>query len=325
MKRSQIGDTVTEYLRKYPTLPTQRIARMIYEVHPEYGTQETIRLGIRYYRGALGNRNREKGSGEFFNQPYDLPIADTYDSSPFEIKEKCGLVLADAHIPYQDNEVIKTALDWAKHHNKKHKIEFILLNGDTIDFYQFSHFIRDPRKRRIAEEIEDVKDFLGTLKDTFKVPIYYKESNHERRFENYLYTHAEALVGIKEFKLEKVLHLDEYNCTLIGNKRVIRFGHLNIIHGDEFQRGMGNPVNPARTIFLKAKEPTLVAHSHVTSEHSGRTIGRKLITCWSMGSLCQLNPEYAPMNDWNNGMAFIERDKDIFRVVNLRIEGGNVY
>jgi hypothetical protein len=323
--QTEIGKLVMEYLRKFPTSPSQRIARMIHEKHPEIGTQERIRSTVRQYRGAHGAQSRIEVADEFYSQPYDLPIPETYDSSPFIIPEHNGLLLADLHIPYHDNTVIKTVIDWTKHYRKTHPLEFILINGDLIDCYQLSHFVRDPRNRKFKEEIEDTKDFLQVLNDLFKVPIYFKEANHERRYETYLYTKADELVGVKEFDMEHILHLKEYNCTYITDKRVIKFGHLNIIHGDEYQRGMNSPVSPARTVALKAKEPTLVCHWHKTSEQNDRTIGRKLLTCWSVGCLCSLSPKYAPLNDWNNGFASLSRDEDVFRVINLRIEEGVVY
>jgi hypothetical protein len=152
--------------------------------------------------------------------------------------------------------------------------------------YQLSRFLKNPNRAGVEEEIEDVRDFLQVLQDAFKLKIYYKFSNHERRFENYIYTHAGELVNIKELALEYLLKLKEYNCVPIKDKRIIKLGKLNIIHGDELQRGMTAPVNPARGLFLKCKATTLGSHSHITSEHSGRTINRELITCWSTGCLC---------------------------------------
>lgn len=325
---TEIGEVTKDYLRKYPTFPSLTIAKMILKQYPEFENTEKLRTNIRYYRGSLGSEKLgDLASDEFINQPYGLPTPDVYDSTPFIVKEKCGIMLPDTHFPFQDNQAIKATLDWTKKQQENHPIDFILLTGDMIDCYQLSHFEKDPKQRPIEEEVNAIEDFFQTLVDEFPgVKIYYKESNHEHRFERYVFQNAPGLAGLEQFSLEAVMHLKQYGIEYIKNKRVIQFGHLNIIHGDEYQRGMGNPVNPARSIFLKAKEPTLVAHSHITSEHSGRTIGRKLITCWSMGCLCQLNPKWNPLNDWNHGFAFVTRDDSgIFRVVNLRIENGVVY
>ena len=149
-----------------------------------------------------------------------------------------------------------------------------------------SVYAKDPRERSIADEIEDAKDFLDTLKEEFGVPIYWKFGNHEERFDHYIYRNADQLGFVKKFTLEAVMDLEKYNCTVIKDKRIIKIGHLNVIHGHEFGMGFLAPVNPARTFFLRAKAPTIGGDKHTTSEHSGRTINRKLITCWSIGCLC---------------------------------------
>jgi hypothetical protein len=323
---SEKGETVKQYLRDYPTLPSQRIARMIIEKYPDYGTQESIRSMIRHYRGARGAESRITSfNEEFAYSPDDLPIPYRYDSSPFIIQEKSALVLADLHFPVQDNRAIDTVINWAIKHKEHHPIECVILNGDVIDNYTLSRFIQDPTRKSAKEEIEDVKDFLQVLQDSLGLKVYYKFSNHERRFENYLFIHAPKIADLQGLSLEFQLKLNAFNCEHIKDKRILKFGELNIVHGDEFQTGIVSPVNPARTLYLKCQAPTIGSHSHVTSEHSGRTINRKLITCWSTGCLCDLQPEWNPLNNWNHGFAYIQRDDEVFRVINLRIENGIVY
>jgi len=282
---------------------------------------------VRYYRGAHGASKRGGlATDEFIEQAYDLPVPSTYDSSDFVIPEKTVLVFSDHQFPFQDNVAIKTSIDWAKaYHKKHHKIEAVLINGDGLDMYQLSKFARDPRERDAATEIEDFRDYLQVLQEEFAVPIYYKYGNHEERFDTYIYTHAKEFAGIETFNLATLLRLDKYNCTPIKDKRIIKIGHLNVVHGHEFKGGIIAPVAPARTFFLRAKAATIGGHHHTTSEHSGRAIDGKLITCWSTGCLCDLKPRYQPMNEWNHGFALVRNEGDIFRVLNLRIEKGEVY
>ena len=80
------------------------------------------------------------------------------------------LVLSDIHIPYHDIEALTTALEYGKTLNPN----AILLNGDTIDMYQASRFIKDRRLRDLAGEIEMTRDFLWHLKEEFNCPIYFK-------------------------------------------------------------------------------------------------------------------------------------------------------
>jgi predicted phosphodiesterase len=274
------------------------------------------------YRGSHGTRSRERVSDTFYNQPYDLPVPSEYDSSDFIIPEKNVLLLADTQIPFHDNRAISATLDWAV----KKKVDAILLNGDIIDLYQMSNYVRDPRERDVDEEIEDTKDFIETLRETFKgAKIYYKFGNHEDRCDRFMFSKAPELAKIKTNKLEHWLDLKKYGIPAIKDKRTVKIGHLNVLHGHEFRGGLVSPVNPARTLFLRAKEHSICGDRHITSEHSGRTVGGKLITCWSLGCLCQLKARYAPINEWNHGFAYVSNDGDIFRLMNMRIENGIVY
>ena len=62
MSESKIsGDVVKEYLYKYPSISSRKLAETICSDIPELFTNvETCRNSIRYYRGSIGNSNRLK-------------------------------------------------------------------------------------------------------------------------------------------------------------------------------------------------------------------------------------------------------------------------
>jgi hypothetical protein len=51
-----------------------------------------------------------------------------------------------------------------------------------------------------------------------------------------------------------------------------------------------------------------------------------MITCWSIGCLCGLHPEYAPLNKWVHGFAIVhgESEDGYFEVENKRIVEGRI-
>ena len=52
-----------------------------------------------------------------------------------------------------------------------------------------------------------------------------------------------------------------------------------------------------------------------------------LITTWSVGCLCELSPEYRPINKWNHGVIFMECDHangGSITVDNRRIINGSI-
>ena len=326
MPKKETGATaiVKQYLEQYPSLPNRTIARKIVLENKQFKSVEKIRFVIRKLRGAAGQTNRiHSKETKFYNQEYILPEESTYNSSPFKIKENHVLVLSDIHIPFHDKIALTTVINWGKNHI----VDAILINGDLIDSYQLSFFSKDPRERNYNQELEYTMEFLETLHETFNVPIYYKLGNHDIRLERYMYDHAAELVGIAEMDIAKFLHLEEFNCKIIRDSRIINIGKLSILHGHEIGKGVFSPVNFARTLYLKAGISTLAGHTHQVSEHSGKRLNGEIVTCWGTGCLCNLRPKYSPINNWSHGFAYVKNTKntkDSFMVFNARIFNGVV-
>lgn len=321
-------DIVISYLEKYPNASTQALARIIFKENPlDFKTAEGVRGNIRRYRGELGNYSSpytkefyrdEKTKKQFMKKTFDLPESDYEKTEPFYIPKGQNniLVLSDIHIPYQDNKALELAINYGI----ENKVNAIYLNGDTIDMYQGSRFIKDRRLRDLAGELELTRQFLKLLKDTFNCPIYFKIGNHEKRWEDYLRMKAPELLGIDDFKLEQILRFREFGVNLIKDRQIGYAGKLPILHGHEWFAGFAPPVNPARGLFLKAKESCLIGHHHTTSEHTEKSLGGKITTCWSTGCLSGLEPEYNPFNKYNHGFAHVKIDKDgSYEVKNIRI------
>jgi predicted phosphodiesterase len=313
IKKQLSGEIVTPYLEKYPEMPSLTLAKLIYKENKEaFNTIETVRSLIRSYRGASGKICLDKlGDRRFVREintpynPYLLPESDEQEFEPFEIypQYKKMLVFGDVHLPYHNVDSINRMIDYVA--NKK--IDSILLNGDIIDFHQLSVFVKDPRKRHFAEEIQTAMMFLNALIKALGVKIFYKLGNHEERFETYMRLKAPELIGIQEFELDNILQLGSKNIDVIKDKRIVRFGKLNILHGHEMKGSIIPPVNAARGVFLKTMENTLVNHFHTDTKHSENSLNGHHVSCWSIGCLCELHPEYAVINKWRHGFAIVEK------------------
>lgn len=322
-------DIIISYLEKYPNASTMAISRMIFKDNPlDFNSVAGVRGSVRRYRGELGpNKSSpttkhlyrdEQTKKNFMKRKIELPESDYEKCEPFIIPKGQNriLVLSDIHFPYQDNKALELALEYGLQKNAN----AIYLNGDILDFYQCSRFTKDRRLRDMAGELEMGRAFLRTIKEMFNCPIYYKIGNHEKRYEDYLMIKAPELLGIDDFKLEQLLRFGELGITLIKDKQMALAGKLPILHGHEWYGGFAPPVNPARGLFLKAKESALVGHHHRTSEHTEKTLGGKVVACHSTGCLCGLEPEYAPYNNYNHGFAFVEVGKDgNYEVENIKI------
>lgn len=331
------GEIVQEYLnhKDWGKLPTLTLSRLIYKDNKEaFKDVETLRRLIRHYRGQAGDERRETATHKTepaqhakalgIANPFGLPDSDEDDWEPFVLPKACTriLLLSDIHVPYHNIAAITKAIEYGK----EKKVNAIVFNGDTIDFYALSRYEKDPRKRRFSEEMELSRQLLNVFRKEFDgVPFYFKLGNHEERYEAYLRTKAPELLGTAEFTLDTLLKFGELGCTLIQDKRIIKAGKLNILHGHEFGNSTFSPVNPARGFYMRAKASVICGHNHQSSEHSENNLEGKVVTTWSTGCLCEMHPQYMPINKWNHGFAYVEVSEDGgFEVENLKIIKGKI-
>jgi predicted phosphodiesterase len=313
------GTIVKEYLGRFPDVPNLTLARKIYKENKEAFTSiETARSAIRLHRGKMGNKNRKNiKDKEFFGQKPKLPKPVTVSKVTYQVPT-CNnkiLIISDLHIPYQDNEAIEAALKYGK----KKKINTIIINGDLIDFYQLSRFEKDPRVRNAAFEIKEAKQVLEYIRSKFpKALILWYMGNHDHRFTKYMVNKAPELLDIPEFSLYHIMELAKLNIHLLDNNRGWRAGKLNGRHGHEFYGSGG--VFPARSYYLKANDNILVSHVHFKSEFTIPDIRKNLRGGWSIGCLCDLDPDYNPNNRYGHGFAIL----DVFKDGNFSIENKTV-
>ena len=315
---------ILDALKRFPDTPSLTLAKKIYKEHPkDFESVESVRSSIRAYRGQRGEQVRKNiANKEHFGppgkfNPFNLPEAADENFEPFRIDDTKGLIISDLHFPYQHNEAITAAMQYGL----KKGVNFILINGDLLDFAAISRHEREWRQRSPYEEFEAARQFLRELRKAFpKARIVFKEGNHDERWEKWLYVKAPELFDDPEFQLEVRLRLGELKMEIVKDRRPIKIGKLNVLHGHEMAGSSGG-VNPSRTTFLKTLDNVLVGHFHRTSNHVEATFGGDIISVQSMGCLCTLNPYYMRVNKHNLGFGYIEHDFESgeYHLENLKV------
>jgi predicted MPP superfamily phosphohydrolase len=306
------------------TIRKTDLARVLCERHPElFESVENARTVIRYVTQSSGTTLKSHVKTTVEWKPLQLPEQEKNDYSKYVIDSKKIAILSDIHFPYADLK----ALDIALQYIFEWQPDCIILNGDTIDMYMMSNFCRDPRQRSVKYELDVTRSFLQQLRERFPdVKIVYKEGNHCERYQKKILERLPEIIELEWTKLEYALGLNQLNIDYVGNKRIIRAGHLNILHGNEFSKGFIAPVNVARGFYMKAKSNVIAGHHHRISEHFETDLAGKTIGAWSTGCLCELHPHYMPINSWQHGFATVDIvDNDgNFRVKNLKIMNGEI-
>ena len=329
MKHNDKGASalVRNYRIQYPNYPTLKLARIIYSENSlMFSNVEAVRSALRYVEGKSGKRLASDVANKTLfvpterpRNPYKLPDSDEMDYHPYVIKAKKVAILNDIHVPYHNVEALTCAIDYIK----KDKVDACLINGDLFDFHGLSRFVRDPKKKNFAAELKAGSEIINILKDTLQCPVYLKIGNHEERYQHFLWMKVNELTGVEDFELKNLL-ARRCEVTVVEDKRIIKLGGLNVLHGHETGSSVFSPVNIARGLYLRAKASTLCGHHHRTSEHTEQDINGHIVTTFSIGCLSELHPQYLPINSWNHGFGIVELDGENFHVRNYRIYKGKV-
>lgn len=330
------AEAVLEVINAQPGFPSRTLARLLVDKYPGlFRDVEDARRVVRRYRGTHGAKNRSglrtiipKESDAPTIYPLPEPIADR--TTEWKVRklefDRCFL-LSDLQIPFHHPVALSAAIA----HGKDRNPDLVLVNGDYVDFYHASTFDRDPRRRfRLADEIEWGKTFFEHLRDSFpKARIVAKEGNHEERLARNLWRDAPELATVRLpdgspcVDLEVLLDMKAFRIESVGDKRPILLGeHLYVLHGHEF-RGQYGPANPAKWLYDKTRVNAICGHFHRTQQHTESGLDR-LVSTWSTGCLCQLYPEFMPVNKWNHGFAMVESHRGSWSVTNHKIINGKV-
>ena len=321
--RKETGIQAELYCREYPKTSSIGLARLLKQDFPLlFNSVDHARDMIRVYRGAHGKVGKNSLGDRMTPRQIPEPIHIKYE--PYQLpkaNDNC-LLLYDIHIPFHDKQAVEIAVAYGV----EHKVNTVLLMGDIIDFYEISRFLKKPDEATFTEEREQFWAFIDYLNE--KLPhaqIFWYEGNHEKRWQTYMLSHAPEIFNVTDFTIPELFNLRELGITWLSHCEFIRAGKVNILHGHEYFGGMSS-VNPARWLFLKAKTNAIMGHRHQVSSHSGKDINGKVTSCWSVGCLSQLNPEYMPLNEWSQGFLHLRIFPDeSFLVKNKTIINGKLF
>lgn len=329
------GVIIEELLSQFPNAATTTLARIAARDNPAvFAGAESARRLIQYYRGGAfkgvtGSHGGKVGShakpADWRPKPAE-GLKSLRDWKTVQVvsgqNARC-LVLSDIHVPYHDGPALELALSCGDSIKPTH----IILNGDTLDFYGLSRWEHDPRKRDLKGELDAGLTMLEMLRERYpKARITFKEGNHEERMYHWMLLRAPELIGIDDFNFPHLLRFKQLRIDHVGQKQPIRLGSLSVVHGHEFAGSITNPVNPARGLYNRAHVSSICGHHHQTSQHSEKDLDGHIVSCWSTGCLCDLHPDYMPINKHGHGFATVMLDRnDAYTVNNYRIIGGKVY
>lgn len=225
------------------------------------------------------------------------------------------IVISDIHYPYHDSKAISAMLKFIKAHD----VNTIILDGDILDFYDVSHFDKNPERiLSLQKEINLAKGLFKSLRDIKpEADIVFIKGNHEFRLERYLMKHPE-LYSLDALRLPNLLNLEKYKIKYFDKE--FRLGNLKIIHGDLVRKFSGYS---AHGELDKHDCSGISGHTHRMGCYYKQTPERYL-AWFEGGCLCDIHPEYIDNPDWSQGFIYGYVDKDSFAITPIPIVEGKV-
>jgi hypothetical protein len=244
-------------------------------------------------------------------------------------------VLGDQQIPFEDPAAMDAALEVVA----AVKADTVILNGDVVDCYAESVFLKDwklaalatkeshIRARRYMECFEQVpqKIWLG--------------GNHEERWKKELWREiakgdkagaiASNLVAAMQAKgveidlgdpvgsFERIYSMGEHGFKFYPyhHRLYLAEGNLVVTHGEYVRKDAGAA---ARATYEWLGKSVIVGHTHRLGSYYRKT-DEKEHGGWEGGCLCQLEPEYCTTPNWQQGLTLVRIDGPEFHVIPVPI------
>lgn len=213
-------------------------------------------------------------------------------------------IISDIHVPYHDPFAIEAALNAIQVFGP----DYVIINGDMLDFYALSSFDRDPERintlqleldTAVEEVIEPLQKAVGP-----GVDIDMTEGNHEARLKKYLWRHPE-IASLRIMSVPNLMGLPEMGIDYVTGGIKVN-GDVVVTHGTTVRKWAGNSV---RGEMEKRRFGWSMVMGHIHRQGKFMTWSRQG-NIWGIetGCLCTLQPEYMDAPDWSQGITLLEYD-----------------
>jgi len=208
--------------------------------------------------------------------------------------------LNDAHIPFEDEEAIKCAIDFCKRIQPD-----IIITDEWMDFYELSRFLKDPKMATgytlHEARLKTWEYFKQIQKACPNARRIHLNANHTKRMQKYLYKNAHELCGLPEFQMEIFMDFKRFNMEYMNYftwQGVFLFKHGDRVHKFSAYTAKNELDNEGIS--------GASGHSHRLGQHYRTKRGGEY-TWIECGCLCDLEQEYLEgrIADWQQGIGLV--------------------
>ena len=218
----------------------------------------------------------------------------------------------DAHIPFHDDKVLQMIFELIR----KEQPDELVLNGDIIDCYWESRFIKDPGSKEFLQHECNtfVKLIAGLRKYIPNTAISYISGNHEDRIKLETWKNP-SFYGVSSLELPNLLKFDKLKIEYHPVSKVIN--NFEFTHGT---RASSHASYSAKLEFEQHScESGMSGHTHRMGSYT-RTSRKRVATWYENGCTCTLDPTYVKgIPNWQQGFSVIYQYQEISQVMPIII------
>lgn len=207
------------------------------------------------------------------------------------------IFLSDLHFPYQDADLVRSALDLIR----DLRPDRVVLNGDLNDFFQLSRFNKDgSRIDDLQDEIDQANDFRAAVREASPEAIIDEtEGNHDNRVISYVRANARALASLRALEPANLFLARELEINRHPGCGFLLRPDFLVKHGT-FVRGEAGA--SAKAELLASGISGISGHVHRLATY--RRAGYVTRQWTEQGCLCRIDPDYIPGRpNWTQGCA----------------------
>jgi len=211
-------------------------------------------------------------------------------------KVTTAVIFNDLHCPFQDDRSVEIMCQIIEDIQPDHLFE----NGDGLDAWPFSKFVKDPAKRHSWEYEREVHcEVLERIVDAAPHAKYIyvggEEDNHFNRWMNLLWEHD--LADMPELSQSRILHMEELGGEYV-NDQIILHGTFRIAHGTRYG------VNAAKLTLNDHMISGIQGHNHRLGTFYKTTAHGEFVYATN-GHLTDVTQAYKKHPNWQQGFSVI--------------------
>ena len=264
-----------------------------------------------------------------FANPAPFQVSFPTIQPPLDTEIITGVIYGDTHGQYIDEAAEGVLLSVLKDFQP----DVVVHIGDAVDCYTISRFSKDPtRKETLQDEIDHARRHLARVRlATPNAAMYLFEGNHEERLHRAFCASQDAMREVVQLRAfqdaitwPNLLQLDGLGVNWVPLQDQPAMGIFTkfiLKHGDVVRKWSGWS---AAGEWAKYGKSGASGHVHRLGLFFHRDWNGNHV--WAeTGCLCDLNPDYTPDPDWQNGFLVVtfERATGAFQVEPVYIHRGS--